>query len=309
MAMISELSEGQRVRGQFLVGSSSKGTNASGSLYLNVELRDASGTISAKKWEVFEVDEKIFQAGNIVLIEGEVIKYKDALQMKIIAACEVDENDIDVAKFVKAPPVPKEELVKNFNYYVDSIKNEDCSKILHYMIEKNKDKLYDYPAGVSVHHDYSSGLLMHITSMAKLGDFLASNYPEVDRDLLITGILLHDFGKLIELEGPAVFHYTLEGRLLGHISLMVASLREAANVLNITSEVPVLLEHMILSHHNQPEFGSPIPPLTKEALLLTMIDNLDSKMVILEKAYEGVEPGEFTQRIYPLDNRSFYKKK
>ena len=116
-------------------------------------------------------------------------------------------------------------------------------------------------------------------------------------------------GKTIEFEGPIIYKYSVEGKLLGHISLMVSEIRRAAEGLKITSEVPLLLEHMVLSHHGYSEFGSPIMPLTKEALLLSLIDNLDSKMVIVNKALEGVNPGEFSSKIFPLDNRMMYKPK
>ena len=145
--------------------------------------------------------------------------------------------------------------------------------------------------------------------MAELGDFLAKKYAPVNRDLLITGILLHDIGKVIELEGPVVYKYSTEGKLLGHISIMMGEIRMAASTLHITSEIPMLLEHMILSHHDKPDFGSPVMPMIKEALLLTYIDNLDSKMAIADKALDAVEPGEFTQKIFPLDGRSLYKPK
>ena len=307
--MISNFSDGMRIEGQFLLGSAAKSVNNLGSFYYTLELRDASGSIQGKKWEVTSEDEKNLVAGNVIFVSGEVVKYRDALQLKVLKATLVNEEDIDFASLLTPPPVPKEELIKRLNGYVNSIKDKDCYALLSYFINKYKDKLYAYPAGVSVHHEYSSGLLTHITSMADLGEFVASKYQPINRDLLITGILLHDIGKLIELEGPAIYHYTTEGKLLGHISIMVGELRIAAKELNITSEIPVLLEHMVLSHHGQPDFGSPIMPLTREALLLSMIDNLDSKMLVLDKAYEGVPPGEFTQKIYPLDNRSFYKAK
>ena len=145
--------------------------------------------------------------------------------------------------------------------------------------------------------------------MADLGVYLANYYPNIDKDILLTGILLHDMGKTIEFEGPIVYKYSLTGRLLGHITIMVSEIRRAAEGLKITSEVPLLLEHMVLSHHGSNEFGSPILPMTKEALLLSLIDNLDSKMVIVEKALEGVNPGEFSTKVYPLDNRCIYKPK
>ncbi len=307
--MISSFSDGMRIEGQFLVGNASKSINNLGSFYYTLELRDASGSIQGKKWEITSEDEKILVAGNVILVTGEVVRYRDALQLKVLKASLVEEEDIDFLSLLTPPPVPKEELIKKLSGYVNSIKDPDCSALLSYFINKYKDKLFTYPAGVSVHHEYSSGLLTHLTSMADLGEFLASKYQPLNRDLLITGILLHDIGKLIELEGPVVYHYSTEGKLLGHISLMVAEIRKAASELKIQGEVPMLLEHMVLSHHDKPEFGSPIPPMTKEALLLSMIDNLDSKMAIVTKALETVNEGEFTQKIYPLDGRSLYKHK
>ena len=284
MKLIKDLLEGDRLLLQALVGNVSNGVNKSGSPYLNVELRDNSGTLTSKKWEVAEADKDIFVIGNIVEVMVEVIKYNDSLQGKILNARLLDLDSIDVTRFVKAPPVKKEELVNRFNKLLNSIKDKDCKALLDYFLKKYGDKFYDAPAASSVHHEFSSGLLMHSVSLAEHADYFANYYPNLNRDLLITGALLHDFGKLIELEGPAVYHYTTEGRLLGHISIMCGELRIAAKELGITSEVPLLLEHMVLSHHGQLEFGSPIMPLTKEALLLSMIDNLDSKMLVVEKA-------------------------
>lgn len=307
--MIIDFNDGNHISGQFLVNSGAKCVNNQGSAYMNLELKDASGTVNAKKWEANAEDENIYKQGNVVYIEGEVLKYKESLQVKILSGEVVNPNDIDVVKFIKLPPIPKEELIKRFNAHVESIQNEDCRKILDYEIKRLSPKLFEYPAAVSVHHDYGSGLLMHTVSMADLGVFLASYYPNVDKDILLTGILLHDMGKTIEFEGPIVYKYSLTGKLLGHISIMVSEIRRAAEELKLTSEVPLLLEHMVLSHHGSNEFGSPVLPMTKEALLLSLIDNLDSKMVIVEKALDGVNPGEFSQKIYPLDGRCIYKPK
>ena len=308
MKMISEFNDHDHIEGQFLLGSVSKGVNANGGSYFSLELRDASGTITAKKWDANEQDEEMFVTGNVISVIGETNRYKDALQLKILSASLVALEDIEVEKFVKAPPITKEELIKKFNQYVASIKNGDCQKLLRYMIDKYGEKIFSYPAAVSIHHEYSSGLLMHSITMADIASSLCPIY-EADYDLLITGCLLHDLGKIIELEGPIVYRYSTEGKLLGHISIMCAEIRKAAEELNITSEIPLLLEHMVLSHHGQQEFGSPIMPLTKEALLLSLIDNLDSKMVVINKAIADVEPGNFSNKVFPLDNRSFYKPK
>ena len=308
MKMISEFTDHDHIEGQFLLGSVSKGVNATGGSYFSVELRDASGQITAKKWDATLDDEQIYVTGNVISVIGETNKYRDALQLKILSASVVPLEEIDVDRFVKAPPISKEELINKFNNYVKSIKNEDCQKLLKYMINKFDDKLYNYPAAVSIHHEYSSGLLVHSLTMADIAAMLCPIY-DADYDLVITGCLLHDMGKIIELEGPIVYKYSLEGKLLGHISIMCAEIRKAADELKITSEIPVLLEHMVLSHHGQQEFGSPVMPLTKEALLLSLIDNLDSKMVVVNKATEDLEPGSFSTKVFPLDNRSFYKPK
>ena len=308
MKMISEFTDHDHIEGQFLLGSVSKGVNANGGSYFSVELRDASGSITAKKWDATLLDEDIFITGNVISVIGETNRYKDALQLKILSAAIVPLEEIDVNRFLKAPPIKREELIAKYNNYVASIKNEDCQKILKYMINKYSDKLYSYPAAVSIHHEYSSGLLMHSVTMADIATFLYKIY-DADYDILVTGCLLHDLGKVIELEGPIVYKYSLEGKLLGHISIMVSEIRKAADELKLSSEVPLLLEHMVLSHHGQPDFGSPIMPLTKEALLLSLIDNLDSKMVVVNKALTDVEPGNFSNKVFPLDNRTFYKPK
>ena len=306
MKMIASFEDHEHIEGQFLLGNVSKGVNANGGAYLSVELRDASGSIVGKKWDATAEDEQLFVIGNVIQAVGETNKYKDQLQLKILSAELVPLEQIDVEKFVKAPPVAKEVLIERFNAHVNSIKNEDCLKLLKYMINKFGEKIYSYPAAVSIHHEYSSGLLMHSITMADLANYLCPIY-DCDHDLVVTGCLLHDLGKIIELEGPIVYKYSTEGKLLGHISIMAAELRKAADELKLKSEVPLLLEHMVLSHHGQQEFGSPVMPLTKEALLLSLIDNLDSKMVVVNKAVADVEPGNFSNKVFSLDNRSFYK--
>lgn len=308
MKMIADLIDNEHVEGQYLLGNVSKGVNQAGGTYFSLELRDASGSIVGKKWDAKPGDEQIFVPGNVVFVIGETNKYRDVLQLKILSAELVPADEVDAARFIKTAPVSKEELINRFNAHLDSINNEDCIKLLKYMVNKFQDKIFSYPAAVSIHHEYSSGLLMHSINMADIATFLAPLY-NADHDLMVTGCLLHDLGKIVELEGPIVYRYSLEGKLLGHISIMCAEMRKAAELLNITSEIPLLLEHMILAHHGQMEYGSPVIPLTKEALLLSFIDNMDSKMIMVEKALYETKEGEFSNRIFALDNRAFYKPK
>lgn len=309
MTLIKDLIEGDRLTIQAVVVNASKQTSKTGASFYNLELKDSSGSINAKKWELLPVDEETFTANNIIEVNVEVTKFNDNLQLRVNSARSLKEEEIDINRFIKAPPILKEEIIARFNKMVNSVSDKDYKALLEYFINKYKDKLYIAPAAVSVHHEYSSGLLMHSTSMAELCDYLSSFYNDINRDLLVTGALLHDFGKMEELEGTAIYKYSLEGKLLGHISIMAGQIKEAGQKLGIEEEKTTLLEHMILSHHGQLEFGSPVLPMTREALLLSLVDNIDSKMTILDKAYEGVNNGEFTQKIYPLDGRTFYKAK
>ena len=142
--------------------------------------------------------------------------------------------------------------------------------------------------------------------MADLAEQVCKLYSKLNRDWVIAGALIHDLGKTIELSGPIATKYTIEGNLVGHISIMVAEIRMACKELKIEGEKLTLLEHMIASHHSKPEFGSPVPPLTREALALAMIDDFDAKMNIVDKAVENADLGSFTEKIFALDGRAYY---
>lgn len=307
MKTINGFIDGERITTQLMVVSALKGITNNGLTYLTIDFRDATGTINGKKWEVTAYDEEIFQPGTVVEVTGDVIFYKTSLQLKVLSTKKVSEEEIDPIKFVKGPPVAKEELIKRLNKHIESIENKECRDIVATIVEENAKKVFEYPAAVSVHHEFTSGLLFHTVSMADIANLLADYYKDIDRDILIGGVVLHDIGKTIEFEGSVVYKYSLEGKLIGHISIMATIIKDTAKKLGITSEVPLLLEHMVLSHHGEYEFGSPVLPLTKEAILLNYIDNIDSKMAIINKALEDVKPGEFSQKIFALDNRTIYK--
>ena len=160
------------------------------------------------------------------------------------------------------------------------------------------------------HHDFVGGLATHVLGMLDLAEMLAAQYPILNRDLLVSGVFLHDLGKLQELSGAIVPSYTMEGRLLGHISLFQAEVAKIAASLGIEDcEEVTLVRHMILSHHGVYEYGSPVLPMIPEAEVLHLIDNLDARMNTIEKALNATEEGAFTPRIFALENRSLYKSK
>jgi len=308
MKTISEFIDGDRIYGQFLVTVANKGVTSVGKSYLTITFQDATGTMDGKKWDVLPEDLETFAPGNIVNVQGEVLQYKDHLQMKVLSGEPIlDSDGIDFTRFVPSAPVPKAELEKKLDAYLDSLQNEDVAKLTRHIITKFRAKYVDWPAAVRNHHNFVSGLLYHSLTMADLAEKVCQIYPSLNRDVLIAGTLIHDIGKTVELSGPVATQFTLEGKLLGHISIMQAEVRMAAKELGMTGEIPVIMEHMVLSHHGIPEYGSPVMPLTREALALNMIDDMDAKMMILDKAYADVEPGGYTSKLFTMDERYFYK--
>ena len=305
--MIKDLKDGMSITDVFLVKDYTKRVTSAGLNYLTITLQDSSGVIDAKKWEIAANDLDIIKIGAIIKIRGEVLDYKNKLQIKVLSVEKVDSDDESLKNLLIESPVPKEILVQKFRNIYSSVKNPDCRAILDEIFKKYYDKFLDYPAAVKNHHEFYHGLIFHTVSMCEIADFIASHYEDINRDLLISGCILHDIGKVVELSGPVATKYTDEGNLLGHLTIGMSIVREAAEKLNIKSEVPMLLEHMILSHHGKLEFGAAVLPSTKEALLLSMIDDMDAKMMMLEKAYENVKEGEYTERLFALDNRAFYK--
>ena len=309
MTWIKDVQEGETIKESFLVSNVTKGVTGNNMPYLTITLQDNTGTIDGKKWEVKPEDTTIFVPGNIVYVQADVIYYKNGYQLKIISGEKMDDEKIDYARYTMSAPVPQETLETELKALLKTFVDADIALIVHTLIEKYYDRFITYPAAVRNHHEFTNGLLYHTLSMAGLAEKIAAFYPSIDRDLLIGGVLLHDLGKTIELSGPIIPKYTTEGKLLGHISIMAGEIRKVADELGIKSEVPTLLAHMVLSHHGKMEFGSPVTPLIREALVLSMIDDLDAKMIILDKAYAETLEGEFTSRIYPIDDSYFYKPK
>ena len=309
MKWIKDLEDRDFVNGALLVTGITKGVTDKGQTYLNVTLQDKTGTIEAKKWEVNDEDLELLTVGNVVFIEGTVNLYKNANQLKITAVSKVLPGEVDFANFQKVSPIPLPVMKEKLDHYLKSFKDPDVKLITETVIHHFYDKYISYPAAVRIHHEFGSGILHHSLAMADLAEEICKLYPQTDRDLLIAGCLMHDIGKTIEYEKPLTPTITLEGKLAGHISIMYAEFKKIVDPLNIKSEVPLLLEHMILAHHGSHEFGSPVLPTTREALLLSMIDLLDSRMMVLDKAFEGVKPGEFTQKVWAMDNIAFYNPK
>ena len=310
MKWIKDFIDGDHIVGQLLVVACNKGTTDKGLSYLNITFQDKSGTIEAKKWDASDEDLRILVPGSVVMVDGLVNLYKNQPQLKVVGIGKISHpEDIEVANFARVSPIPLEELKSRLDKYLNSFKDKDVEKVTKAVISHFYDRYVTFPGAVKVHHEFGSGILHHSLFMADVADAIAKIYTQVDRDILVAGALLHDIGKTIEYENPIVPVQTAEGKLCGHVAIGYAEFKRVVDELGIESEVPLLLEHMILAHHGSLEFGSPVMPATREALLLSEIDMLDSRQMILDKALDQVKEGEFTPRLWMMDDTSFYKPK
>lgn len=310
MKWIKDFQDGDHIVGQLLVVSATKGVTDKGLNYLNLSFQDKTGVIEGKKWDANDEDLRILVPGSVVNVEGDINLYKNVNQLKVKYVSLVQSLDeVNLQNFQRVSPLPLEDMKKRLDTYLNSFKDKDVETITKAVISHFYDKYVTYPAAVKIHHEFGSGILHHSLAMADLADDVARRYPQVDRDLLVAGALMHDIGKTVEYENPLMPMQTVEGKLCGHIAIMYAEFKKIVDGLSIKSEVPILLEHMILAHHGKLEWGSPVAPATREAWLLSQIDLMDSHMMVLDKALAPIKEGEFTPRLWLMDDASFYKPK
>lgn len=212
--------------------------------------------------------------------------------------------------FYECAPVSIMDLKNRFEKYLKSIKNKILKEIVLSLFKDYEKKFYISSAGLKMHHAYIGGLLYHTVSMLDLCEGFIKVYPSLDKDYLISGIILHDIMKVEEINSSNTAEYSLEGQLIGHIVMSALAVERKAIELkyNDTEEV-LVLKHMLLSHHGQLSFGSPKKPMTQEALLLSSLDSIDSKMRVLEEELEKTDEGTFTNNIMVLERGKFYKTK
>lgn len=308
MKFINEFQKQDTVMTLLMIAQVTDGISSNKSEYLTVRFQDKTGQIEAKLWDVKPAQREIFVPGAVGMLRGEVLEYRGTLQLKITDFRPVDGNEVDSARFIQKSDIPISEL-KNIVYEaIQSIVYDPLKTLVGCLVKENEEKFFTYPAASKNHHEYMSGLAEHVAGMLRLGDAICSLYPSLNRDLMISGILLHDLGKTIELSGETLTEYTFEGKLLGHISIMQAMIaQQAANLGMAEDEAVVLLRHMVLSHHGAYEYGSPVLPLIPEAEILTFIDNIDARMNMMNKVLDGIEAGTFAPRTFSLENRTFYK--
>ncbi|HSK68290.1 MAG TPA: HD domain-containing protein [Candidatus Limnocylindria bacterium] len=308
---LNGLGRDMRFEGYLLVKSSEKRVNRNGDPYLDINLADNTRDINAKVWNS---DETPPAPGQVVKVRGLVVEYNNRLQMKVERLRPVDGTDeVDLSQLVPAAPRASDEMMGEVNALVDGMANPVLKALCAEMLKRAEEKILYYPAAQSMHHAERSGLLHHLTDMLKAARAICACYPYLDEDLVVAGVIVHDLGKLTEMNASelgSVTDYSREGLLLGHIVTGVSALRDAAKALGFREddEYPLLLSHMILSHHGIPEYGSPRPPMFPEAEVLNWLDVLDSRLNEMRSAMLRGKPGSFTERIPALDRRLYYPK-
>lgn len=308
---IGEFEQGEKIEGLYLIkGINCKVANNSNRKYLDIILSDKTGEIAAKVWEVNDENENLYKPNEIVRVKGTVTNWQGTLQLKVEKIRKADNTDnIVVEEYVQTAPIASEEMIAEIELYVENMKDEDIKKVVSTMIENNRKELMYYPAAKKNHHSLRGGLLYHILTMLRLGESITKIYDFLNTDLIYAGIILHDIAKIKEMRSSelgVVDEYTIEGTLLGHITQGIKEIEVVGRELDVDRSKLVLLQHMILSHHYEPEYGSPVKPMIPEAEMLHYIDTMDARMYDMRKLKKETKVGEFSERLWSLENRRIY---
>lgn len=307
---IKHYKNGDTFEGFLLIKSATKGTTSGGQPFLTLKLSDATGDIEMKFWNVTEQDIAHYTNGKVVELKANVNEYRGALQLQMQQIFISDAaKEMSAEDFMEKAPISKIELQNEIDETIFNLQNETIRSIVRSFVERYNHEFFVYPAAATIHHAFISGLAYHTVTMLRIAKSLTAIYPDMNKDLLYAGVILHDIGKIHEFASATDTTRTRDGNLLGHIPIMASEIKEVAKELSIEKdkEEVSLLQHMVLSHHGKPEWGSARTPLIQEAELLHMIDNIDAKMNTIGRTLEKTKPGEFSEKMFALDNRSFYK--
>ncbi len=298
------------VEGFGLVKSCDKKSAKNGTFYLDILLGDNEGEVYAKMWDYREDVTPMPVVNSVIKFRGSVQQYNgnDQLIIQRIRPTDVNDN-INMADFVKSADFDGGDMLDVIVRLVADFKDEEIKRVVLAMLGDNKEQLLTFPAAEKLHHAMTGGLLYHTLSIVRLAECVCSIYPSIDRELLLAGAILHDIAKLREYSlSPAgvVDGHTLEGMLLGHLVMGAEDVGRKCDELGITPETKYLLQHMLISHHGKLEFGAAVRPAFIEAEILSQLDLLDANIYEMADAVKDVKNGEFTGRLWMLDNRKLY---
>lgn len=279
--MVADLAsrENREITAFFAAVSKQVRTGRDGGRYFALTLADRSGQIDGRMWEIDDAGD--FDSGDVVKVRGEVCRFNERLQIKVEKIRQATPDEYELGDFVPQSQRDIGEMWAELQGWVASIRDPDLKALVEAFLSDPviAKTLREAPAAKGLHHAWMGGLLEHILSLMEMCELAARHYPEVNRDLLLTGVVLHDIGKLRELRWGTSFDYTMEGQLLGHITIGIGMIEQKiAGIPNFPAAKRLLVEHLVLSHHGEYEYGSPKLPMTAEAVLLHYLDNLDAKM-------------------------------
>ena len=263
-----------------------------GGQYLALTLNDKTGSLEARMWEEFAEAFSSCGEGCYVKVQGQISKYQGKWQITLTKMRSAAESEVETSDFQPVSEFSADAMDAELREFVAAFVDEDLKRLVLAFLDDPKigPAFRMAPAAKMLHHAWISGLLEHVLTLVKVCVAAAAFYPEVNRDLLVTGAILHDIGKVRELSWKRNFAYTLEGQMIGHISIAQGMLREKVKELAPFPErLRVLVEHMILSHHGRLEFGSPKLPMTPEAMLLSTLDDLEAKFAAMRREFTGAE--------------------
>jgi 3'-5' exoribonuclease len=287
---MSTWEEGDFVEGYALVSRKERRQDKKGRDYLDLELSDRTSTFVAKAWPDSPALDSPFGDKSFVVFKGVVRLFRERLQVNIDHCRVVDDQDrtegFKEEDYVPRTPEDLDDLRQRLvAIYPTAIARPALRALVEEALRRHGEDLGRHPAAKTIHHAYLGGLLEHVVMMAELAQKVCDQYGDIDRDLVLVGVLFHDFGKLIELGAMPANDYTLEGQMVGHVVIGYRMLLDcAAAVPEMTDELRLHLEHLVLSHHGHREYGSPVEPSTPEAMVLAAVDNLDSKLAQVRQA-------------------------
>jgi len=302
---------GNRVEGFCLLKTFDKKNARNGSTFIDMLVSDKGGDLSAKIWDYDPNVHDGFSSGMIVKIRGTVSQYNGADQISVTLIRKAEEADnVNREDIVAGAPYSGEAFYEQLWQLVDGFENQDFKTIVHTLLSDKKEVFITYPAAVRMHHAMGGGLMYHTMSVVCLAREIAKIYPFVNEELLVAGAILHDLAKTEEYvvnEVGNASEYTVEGILIGHLVKGAMYIEKIAEEKGLSRENAMVLEHLILSHHGIPDFGSAVKPAMLEAELLSMLDMMDAKVYQMAEALLKTETGRFTDKLWGLDSRKFYK--
>jgi 3'-5' exoribonuclease len=289
-AFASQITDGQAIEDPFLVKNMNRAETRTGKPYLMLTLADRSGEIEARLWENVETFVAACEPGSLVQICGQAQAYRGMLQIKIESVLPVNKNAVDMGLFLQGSKRNIEKMGKDIKALAKTVTEPFCRKLLLKIFNDSSfsAEFQQAPAAKSMHHAYPGGLLEHTLTVTQLAEMLADFYPALDRDLLVTGALLHDIGKTKELTSEShIIDYTDRGRLVGHLVIGAEMIHDAiSTIADFPADLAARLTHLILSHHGRYEFGSPALPMISEAFVLHFLDDLDAKLNFMDRLEE-----------------------